>query len=237
MTSDLAIPEIVTSEVVGLYPSDPASMVALATEQAKQLSAIIEDRQLFAMIKKRKHVTVEGWTTLGAMLGVFPVVVWSRELTDAEGTNLGWEARVEARTIAGQIVGAAEAECRRAESTWKTRESYALRSMAQTRATSKALRLPLGFIVVMAGLEATPTEEHNLGVVNQAKTEVLALLDGDKVEAAGLWEAALEDHEIKSDAEIDPDQIESILSYIREAIELTNPKEGGDDDASEEESA
>jgi hypothetical protein len=31
--------------------------------------------------------------------------------------------------------------------------------MAQTRATSKALRVPLGFIVVLAGYEATPEEE------------------------------------------------------------------------------
>ena len=31
--------------------------------------------------------------------------------------------------------------------------------MAQTRATSKALRLPLGFVMTLAGLEATPAEE------------------------------------------------------------------------------
>jgi hypothetical protein len=71
----------------------------------------------------------------------------------------GWEARVEARTLAGQVVGAAEAECLRTEKTWSSRDDYALRSMAQTRAVSKALRGPLGFVVTLAGYEATPAEE------------------------------------------------------------------------------
>ena len=42
---------------------------------------------------------------------------------------------------------------------WSGRDDYALRSMAQTRAVSKALRLPLGFIVALAGYEATPADE------------------------------------------------------------------------------
>jgi hypothetical protein len=36
---------------------------------------------------------------------------------------------------------------------------YAIRSMAQTRAISRALRAPLGQIIVLAGYEATPAEE------------------------------------------------------------------------------
>jgi hypothetical protein len=87
------------------------------------------------------------------MLGVFPVCVWTRQMED------GWEARVEARTRAGEIVGAAEAECLRSEKTWANRDDYALRSMAQTRATSKALRQPLGFVMQLAGFNPTPAEE------------------------------------------------------------------------------
>ena len=224
MSTEIAIPEVIDTApaIAGLYPNDPAAMVEQATAQATQLAKIIDQQGLYATISGKQHVTVEGWTTLGAMLGVFPVVVWSRELTDKDGENLGWEARVEARTLAGQVVGAAEAECRRSERSWKSRDSYGLRSMAQTRATSKALRLPLGFIMAIAGYEATPNDEFDKGAINQAKAEVLALLDGDKEEAAGLWAAALEDHEISSDREIKPEQIESILSYIREAKELTD---------------
>jgi hypothetical protein len=66
---------------------------------------------------------------------------------------------VEARTLDGRAIAAAEAECLRAERRWAQADDYAVRSMAQTRATSKALRLPLGFVIQLAGFEATPADE------------------------------------------------------------------------------
>lgn len=71
----------------------------------------------------------------------------------------GWEARVEARTYDGRVLSAADSECRWSEQRWSTADSYALRSMAQTRATSRALATPLRFIVELAGFESTPAEE------------------------------------------------------------------------------
>lgn len=132
---------------------DPVEIIRRATETADALAQVIQDKKLFKQIGQKNHVLVEGWTLLGTMLGVFPVVEWTRKTDD------GWEARVEARTLGGQVVGAAEAECLRTENTWKSRDDYALRSMAQTRAVSKALRGPLGFVVTLAGFEATPAEE------------------------------------------------------------------------------
>jgi len=132
---------------------DPVEIIRRASETADALAAVLTDRKLTKRIGQKDHVLVEGWTLLGTMLGVFPVVEWTRQVPD------GWEARVEARTLAGQVVGAAEAECLRTENTWKGRDDYALRSMAQTRAVSKALRGPLGFVVTLAGYEATPAEE------------------------------------------------------------------------------
>ncbi len=134
---------------------DPNQIIATATARANALSRVIEDKKLYSMIQGRKHVTVEGWTLLGSLCGVFPVVEWTRPLPDGSG----WEARVEARTLGGVVVGAAEAECTRGEKTWRTRDDYALRSMAQTRATSKAMRLPLSFVMTLAGFDATPAEE------------------------------------------------------------------------------
>lgn len=61
--------------------------------------------------------------------------------------------------MSGQIVGAAVARCLREERNWKSRDEFALLSMAQTRATAKALRLPLGFVMSLAGFDATPAEE------------------------------------------------------------------------------
>jgi hypothetical protein len=132
---------------------DPVEVLERASRVAQALKSVIDQQGLVSKIQGREHVRVEGWTTLGSMLGVVPVVTWTRRTED------GWEARVEARTLDGRIVGAAEAMCSSAERTWKTRDDYALRSMAQTRATSKALRGPLGFVVTLAGYEATPFEE------------------------------------------------------------------------------
>lgn len=171
---DVIDAEVVGSEVVPHQPSgtlfrtdDPVEVVKRATEVADALKSILNSQGLTSQISGREHVLVEGWTTLGSMLGIVPIVVWTRKLED------GWEARVEARTLDGRIVGAAEAECLTSESKWKSRDDYALRSMAQTRATSKALRGPLGFIVTLAGHTATPAEEM------PADTPTLQMIDAE----------------------------------------------------------
>lgn len=133
--------------------SEPTEVLSKAGTIASALKQVIVKQQLTTQIQGREYVRCEGWTTLGAMLGVFPVLAWTRALPN------GWEARVEAKTLSGAVVGAAEAECTRDESSWAKRDDYALRSMAQTRATSKALRMPLGFVMTLAGFEATPAEE------------------------------------------------------------------------------
>ena len=135
--------------------ASPVEVVQHTSAVADALADVLKKKKLYATIQQKNYVTVEGWTLLGSMLGVFPVCVWTKEIGDGQG----WEARVEARTRDGAVVGAAEAECRRSESKWANRDSYALRSMAQTRATSKALRQPLGFVVKLAGYESTPSEE------------------------------------------------------------------------------
>lgn len=132
---------------------DPTVVIERATAAADALADVIRQRGLATNIKGKSHVRVEGWQTLGSMLGVTPVCTWTRPLDN------GWEARVEARTLDGRLVGAAEAMCLRSEKRWRTADDYAVRSMAQTRATSKALASPLRFVVTLAGYEGTPAEE------------------------------------------------------------------------------
>jgi len=151
---DELVPAAPAPPLVTLFRSEqPDEIITTVAETANALSTVIDKQRLSVSIQGRKHVLVEGWTLLGTMLGVFPVCVWTRKLEN------GWEARVEARTRDGAVVGAAEAECLRSERSWASRDDYALRSMAQTRATSKALRQPLGFVMTMAGFSATPAEE------------------------------------------------------------------------------
>lgn len=130
-----------------------AAFIAQATDIAHALSSVIRSQGLVTVIQGREHVQVEAWTLCGSILGVFPVVEWTRKTDD------GWEARVVAKTLAGATVGAAESMCSRSERTWKSRDDYAIRSMAQTRAVSKAMRAPLGFIMSLAGFVPTPVEE------------------------------------------------------------------------------
>lgn len=134
---------------------DPVLVLERATEVANALADVIQRRKLFVNISGKSHVLVEGWLTLGSMLGVTPVCEWTRPI---EG---GWEARVIAQTLDGRQIGAAEAQCLSTEKRgpWKSSEDYAIRSMAQTRATSKALASVLRFVVTLAGYEGTPAEE------------------------------------------------------------------------------
>ena len=138
-----------------LFSPDPEQALKRMAELATPLADVIEAKKLYATISGRRHITAEGWTTLGGMLGVVPVVCWTRP----NETGDGYVARVEARTLDGRIVGAAESECSRVESKWKNRDPYAIRSMAQTRAIGRALRAPLGQIVVLAGYEPAGAEE------------------------------------------------------------------------------
>lgn len=167
---------------------DPSEVLERATKVANVLKGVITQQQLAKRINNRDHVLVEAWTTLASMLGVSGVLVWSRriepmteypvevihyEYVTDNGRRVkrekgrsnyvvkgwDWEARVEVHTPDGRVIGAAEAMCSRGEHTWATREDFALRSMASTRAMSKALRGPLGFVVVLAGYNPTPAEE------------------------------------------------------------------------------
>jgi hypothetical protein len=99
----------------------------------------------------------------GTLLGVFPRLEWTRRIRGSEQADYqrdGWEARVAAIHVGyDRVLGIAENMCVRDEPTWKGREDYALRGMAQTRATSRALRIPLGFVMKLAGFEATSAEE------------------------------------------------------------------------------
>jgi hypothetical protein len=159
-------PEVVAGELVPADPalaapitlfgtSDPRIALERMSDIATALVDVIEKKNLFATINGRRHITAEGWTTLGGMVGVVPIVTNTR----ANDSGDGIVAHVEARTLDGRIVGAADAECSRAERRWRDRDPFAIRSMAQTRAISRALRAPLGQIVVLAGYDPAGAEE------------------------------------------------------------------------------
>lgn len=138
----------------GLFATDkPREVIAKAVEVADALMEVVRKKGWAKKIQGREFLELPAWQTIGAMLSVTPFCEWSRPI---EG---GWEARVVVRKSDGAEIAAAEAQCTRSERTWSSRDDYAIRSMAQTRATSKALRSALGFIAAIAGFEDTPAAE------------------------------------------------------------------------------
>jgi hypothetical protein len=150
--------EVATADLLG---SSPRERIAQASAVAEILAPVIREQRLYAMIGRKEYVTFEGWTLLGSLLGVFPVTESVAEI-ERDGVLVGFTARVVAKTLGGQVVGAAVGRCMRSEERWANAEEHALASMAATRAGSKALRMPLGFVMKIAGYQATPSEEAEL---------------------------------------------------------------------------
>lgn len=152
-TTALAVAEPVAPPATLFGTDDPVEVIAKATRIADALVAVVEKKGLIANIKGKKYPQVEAWQTMAAMMSITAVCEWSRPVAD------GWEARVVLYNRQRDIIGSAEAQCIKNESGKRSWEDYALRSMAQTRATSKAYRSNLGFVMVLAGYQATPAEE------------------------------------------------------------------------------
>lgn len=165
--------EIAVVENQGQSPSlfnssSPSMIIEEATDIANQLADIIKTKKLYKPIGAKSHVFVEGWTTLGALLGVFPYPESSVRL-DRED-EIAYEASVIVRTLDGVEVSKGEAICSSKEANWRNSDEYAIKSMATTRATSKAMRIPLGWVMVLAGYSATPAEEMMGKGFTQSKT-------------------------------------------------------------------
>ena len=104
--------------------------------------------------QKQEYVTVEGWETLGTMLGCTPYVEEVVELP-MDKPKFGFKATVSIRK-GDMILSRASAVAERNNMQGDRPSVY---SMAQTRALGKAYRMALGWIIKMAGYEPTPAEE------------------------------------------------------------------------------
>jgi hypothetical protein len=142
---------------------DPQKALLEASKAAKALQEVVKKARLIQRIGDRDHLRVEAWQTLGAFYGVTADIEWTKPITQPSPTYTGPATYgFEARAVAlwhGQHISAAEAECRIEESNWKGKPLFQLKAMAQTRATARALRHVLAWVVVLAGYEATPAEE------------------------------------------------------------------------------
>jgi hypothetical protein len=123
---------------------------------AGPLKRIISEQKLSKKIGSKEFVFVEGWTTCGAMMGVSVRTVSCEENASVTGE---FNAVVEAVRSDGFVLGRGFASCGVDEAEWKGRSRQARKSMAQTRAAGKAMRLLFSWIMNMAGYAETPFEE------------------------------------------------------------------------------
>ena len=138
-----------------LFDMKPAAMVANATEVANVLSDVIKKQGLSQSIQGREYVKCDGWAAMGSMLGILPKE--SKVIQLEDGSFEAYVDLINMRT--GMVVGCGSAICSVTEKKWGNSPLYARRSMAITRATGKAFRLGLSWIMTLAGYQATPAEE------------------------------------------------------------------------------
>lgn len=129
----------------------------IATNIANTLSKVIEDQKLYSIIKGKKHIHVDGWALLGTILGCTSYVEEVIELPTNKPKDYIYQATVSIR-YRGEVISRASAISMKHENN-NTRERFSAYSMAQTRATGKAYKLPLGFIMNLAGYATTPAED------------------------------------------------------------------------------
>lgn len=124
------------------------------------LKAHIVKQNLYTAIQGKNYAHVEGWQFAGGLVGLFPRVVKVEEISPEGSGEKKWLAEVEIiERKSGNIISRGFGLCSNKEMKRATSDEYAILSMAQTRAIGKAYRNILGWVMKLAGYEATPREE------------------------------------------------------------------------------
>jgi len=124
-----------------------------------ELQKFVRTQKLTVIIKGNNYVMVEGWQYAGTQLGLVPRPVSCERIKGLDG-EVKYKSEVEIYDLNKNIViGRGFAYCSNFEAKKKGFEEYAIASMSQTRATGKAFRLLIGWMMKASGFETTPYEE------------------------------------------------------------------------------
>ena len=135
---------------------DPVANLTAGRQAANALMDFAQQGGALINLQGKKYLKAEGWLFLARAFGL---TVRVREVVKMTDDPLSFQATAEVLDHSGQVVGQGIGFCGADEKSWRNRPVYALASMAQTRATSKALRSILAWVAVLAGCEGTPGEE------------------------------------------------------------------------------
>lgn len=137
-------------------------------EVASILQQFVSKNNLTATIQGKKYPLVEAWQFAGSQLGLYPICIGIEDLSNAE--EIKYKATVEIRRfVDDKLVSNGFAICSNKEYSKKKFDEYAICSMAQTRATGKAFRNLLAWLMKAAGFEATPAEEMDFKTAEEVK--------------------------------------------------------------------
>ena len=121
-------------------------------------------------LRGKKYIRAEGWQALAAANGLSPRISMVEEMTNGDIRAVCDLIRLSD----GETVASSEGFVGTDEPMWQNRPRYARRGMAQTRATSRACRSALAWIVPLldADLSTTPAEEmEEAAPVSKAKAK------------------------------------------------------------------
>ena len=141
--------------VKGQYDIDrPAQLAAMA----KVLKAHIVQNKLYTEIQAKNYAHVEGWQFAGSMLGIFPRIESVENLSSPKELKWSSETHLIDRKT-DKVISKGFAVCSNLENKRKNADEYVILSMAQTRSIGKAYRNVIGWVMKLAGYEATPAED------------------------------------------------------------------------------
>ncbi len=136
---------------------DPEVQLQFAHKAAKTLMNWVAQKPKKVLIRGEQYLEFGDWQILGRFYGATVSTEWTHAI-ERNGKVFGYEARVVVLKD-GVVISSAEGMCTRDEKRWAQADEYAIRSMAQTRTSAKALRNAFGWVAELAGMKSTPAEE------------------------------------------------------------------------------
>lgn len=156
-----------------MFLRDPNVVLKEAGKAAAALKKVIDAKPKQIKFNGEIYLENEDWLTVARFYGVTSRIRSTTYVQFGEGdyTARGFEAIAEAYHIESErVLSMAESMCLSDEKTWITKPLFQLRSMAQTRASSRVLRQVFGWVVVLAGYKPTPAEEMLNGAPSAGAT-------------------------------------------------------------------
>ena len=155
------------SDIIKYDLANPSKTLELAAG----LQRFVKEQGLTVNIKGKSYPMVESWQWAGAQLGLYPQLNYVSNLSQDGEVKYMAEVNI-CQWGTNEPISKGVAICSNKEANKRQWDEYAILSMAQTRATGKAFRNLLSWLMKAAGFEATPAEEMDFKTVTEDINDV-----------------------------------------------------------------